>query len=102
MRQEAQRFTEPEGSARRGPLGGTLTGLAQRGDRRRVALFGRVLEMVRPLRRRGPAGGEHVSATGVRTESPTRRRRLVDRSPHQRVTEPEPARHLSAPNKIEA
>ena len=58
--------------------------------------------MVRPFGRRSPASGQHVSASGVRTESPSRRRRLVHRSAHQRVAEPEPARHLGAANKIEA
>src|SRR5918995_2698452 len=101
-REESERACEPMGSARGGAMRGRLPGLAQRGNRRCVALSARSLDVVRAFDGAGAASRERIGAPLVRAKSPRCRRRLVDRAPDKGVAETKAAGYVGLTNEVEA
>src|ERR671911_49074 len=95
-REESERACEPMGSARGGAMRGRLPGLAQRGNRRCVALSARALDGADAPSR------ERIGAPLVRAKSPRCRRRLVDRAPDKGVAETKAAGYVGLTNEVEA
>ena len=87
LREEAQCVAEPARGARRRQTGRTLARLAQDCDGGDVTLTRRSLDVVRARRRRGAARCKRLGAPLVGTQPPAARRRLVDRTPDERVPE---------------
>src|SRR5918994_3618640 len=100
-REQSERACEPMGSARGGAMRGCLPGLAQRGNRRCIALSACSLYMVRAIYRADAPSRERIGAPLVRAKSPRCRRRLVDRAPDKRVAETKAAGYVGFTNEVE-
>ena len=100
--QEPERLAKPRRGARWNAQGGGLPRLAQSGDGGRVALARRTFDVMRALRRGGTARGERLGASLVSAQSPTARRRLVDRPPDQRVPKAKAAGDVGLADEVES
>ena len=93
---------EPARGARGRALGDRLARFAQHSDRRSVAVARRVLDVVGARDGGRPARRQRLGGALVGAEPPPSRPGLVDRRPHERVAEPEPARHVGGADEVAA
>ena len=100
-RQQAERISEPVSGAGRREPEGFVSGRAQDGRRVNVALPRRALDVVRTGRCWCAAIRECARAALVGAEAPPARSRLVDRAPHERMSEAETPRHVGGAEKVE-
>ena len=90
----------PARRARRCAVCGCVAGRPECRDGGRVALCGRALDVVGARGCRRAAGRQQLGAAFVRAEAPAARCRLVDRSAHERVTEPKASRDVGRANEV--
>ena len=100
-REQPKGGTEPARCALRRALLRGLAGLTKRRHRVEISVPRGPLDVVCPHRGRRAARGKCLGAALVRADSPSRGSRLVHDTPHERMAEAEPPRHVRRPSQVE-